>query len=297
MFTRTGRIATGVALARSRGERPAPPGRRRTPGRPEARPAGPAVARPGRSPSAWSPSRPASTSPRSTARRSRRRCSTTSTRPSSSTTRTARSSPAWPRRGRSPTTGRPTRSTWSPNAKFTNGDPFTADDAVFSIDRVQDRLDHLAQGGHGRRRDGQGRDADPAAGDAEQAQQRLAVPDDHADRRDVGPEGRRRPRHQAGRHRPVRRSTTWNRGDSITLNAQRRTTGAKQPATSRPSSSSTSRTRTALNNALLTGTIDVIGTVQAPESLAQFEGNRSTRSSRAPPTARSCCRSTTPRLR
>ena len=30
---------------------------------------------------------------------------------------------------------------------------------------------------------------------------------------------------------------------------------------------------TALNNALLTGTIDVIGTVQAPESLTQFEGN------------------------
>ncbi|GAA6527105.1 ABC transporter substrate-binding protein [Intrasporangium sp. DVR] len=29
----------------------------------------------------------------------------------------------------------------------------------------------------------------------------------------------------------------------------------------------------ALNNALLTGTIDVIGTVQAPESLQQFEGN------------------------
>ena len=30
---------------------------------------------------------------------------------------------------------------------------------------------------------------------------------------------------------------------------------------------------TALNNALLTGTINVIGTVQAPESLAQFTSN------------------------
>ena len=70
----------------------------------------------------------------------------------------------------------------------------------------QDRLDHLAQGGHERRRRRQGRDPEPASGDAEQAQQRLAVPDDHADRRDDGPEGRRRARHQAGGHRalPVR---------------------------------------------------------------------------------------------
>ena len=30
---------------------------------------------------------------------------------------------------------------------------------------------------------------------------------------------------------------------------------------------------TALNNALLSDTIDVIGTVQTPESLEQFEGN------------------------
>ena len=34
----------------------------------------------------------------------------------------------------------------TPNAKFSNGDPFTADAAVFSIKRVKTDVDHLAQG-------------------------------------------------------------------------------------------------------------------------------------------------------
>ena len=34
---------------------------------------------------------------------------------------------------------------------------------------------------------------------------------------------------------------------------------------------------TALNNALLTGSIDVIGTVQTPESLGQFRATTGTR--------------------
>ncbi|HET7396923.1 MAG TPA: ABC transporter substrate-binding protein [Intrasporangium sp.] len=64
---------------------------------------------------------------------------------------------------------------------------------------------------------------------------------------------------------------TWNRGDSITLNANTGYWGT------RPHFNKVTlkyfKDATALNNALLTGTIDVIGTVQAPESLAQFQGN------------------------
>ena len=41
----------------------------------------------------------------------------------------------------------------------------------------------------------------------------------------------------------------------------------------RPSTLKYFKDPTALNNALLTGTINVIGTVQAPESLAQFSSN------------------------
>ncbi len=64
---------------------------------------------------------------------------------------------------------------------------------------------------------------------------------------------------------------TWNRGDSIVLQANPSYWGAK------PAFSTVTlkyfKDPTALNNALLTGTINVIGTVQAPESLKQFEGN------------------------
>jgi peptide/nickel transport system substrate-binding protein len=62
----------------------------------------------------------------------------------------------------------------------------------------------------------------------------------------------------------------WNRGDSIVLARNEKYWGTK------PYYSSVTlkyfKDPTALNNALLSGTINVIGTVQAPESLAQFEG-------------------------
>jgi peptide/nickel transport system substrate-binding protein len=64
---------------------------------------------------------------------------------------------------------------------------------------------------------------------------------------------------------------TWKRGDSITLKANPGYWGTKpyfQQVTLKYF-----KDPTALNNALLTGTINVIGTVQAPESLAQFQGN------------------------
>ncbi|WP_427385423.1 ABC transporter substrate-binding protein [Janibacter sp. G56] len=63
----------------------------------------------------------------------------------------------------------------------------------------------------------------------------------------------------------------WTRGDSITLTRNEKYWGEKpyfQSVTMKYF-----KDATALNNALLSGTIDVIGTVQSPESLAQFEGN------------------------
>jgi peptide/nickel transport system substrate-binding protein len=63
----------------------------------------------------------------------------------------------------------------------------------------------------------------------------------------------------------------WRRGDSISLKANPAYWGKKpffQQVTLKYF-----KDPTALNNALLTKTIDVIGTVQAPESLAQFQGN------------------------
>jgi peptide/nickel transport system substrate-binding protein len=65
--------------------------------------------------------------------------------------------------------------------------------------------------------------------------------------------------------------STWKRGDSITLTRNDGFFGDK------PFFKNVTfkyfKDPTALNNALLTGSIDVIGTVQAPESLAQFTGN------------------------
>jgi len=63
----------------------------------------------------------------------------------------------------------------------------------------------------------------------------------------------------------------WTRGDSIALKGNDKYWGEKpffHDVTLKYF-----KDATALNNALLTSTIDVIGTVQAPESLAQFEGN------------------------
>jgi peptide/nickel transport system substrate-binding protein len=63
----------------------------------------------------------------------------------------------------------------------------------------------------------------------------------------------------------------WTRGDSLALKANGDYWGEKphfQDVTLKYF-----KDPTALNNALLTGTINVIGTVQAPESLKQFEGN------------------------
>lgn len=65
--------------------------------------------------------------------------------------------------------------------------------------------------------------------------------------------------------------SSWKRGDSIVLTANPDYWGA-QPHYNRVTLRYY-KDATALNNALLTGSINVITTVQAPESLAQFEGD------------------------
>ncbi len=90
------------------------------------------------------------------------------------------------------------------DATFTDGDPFTADDAVFSIERVQSdawttslaaQMDIVesveATGEH---------ELDGHPGPAEQL---LALCHDQPDRRDVRRERRRRPRQQPRRHRSL----------------------------------------------------------------------------------------------
>lgn len=63
----------------------------------------------------------------------------------------------------------------------------------------------------------------------------------------------------------------WKRGDSITLNRNEKYWGSK-PAYGKVVFKYF-KDPTALNNALLSGTINVIGTVQSPDSLGQFENN------------------------
>ncbi len=126
------------------------------------------------------------------------------------------------------------------NAKFTNGTHLHGEGRRLLHQPGQDRLDGLAQGRHGRRRRRQGRQRHAAAGDAQQAEQRLALQDVHPHRRDDDREGRRRPREQAGRHRALRvrrvEARRLDRPQGATP-----TTGAPSRS-SRTSPSSTSRT-------------------------------------------------------
>ncbi|KNX35981.1 ABC transporter substrate-binding protein [Luteipulveratus halotolerans] len=62
--------------------------------------------------------------------------------------------------------------------------------------------------------------------------------------------------------------TTWKRGDSIVLTRNEKYWGAKPHF--KTVTLKYFKDPTALNNALLSGTIDVISTVQAPEALSQF---------------------------
>ena len=89
------------------------------------------------------------------------------------------------------------------DANFTNGAKFTAEDAVFSINRVKKDWTISLKSAMDVVQDAKARLADPAAGDAVQAQQRLALPDDDPRRGDVLPDRRRQAGHRPGRHRPL----------------------------------------------------------------------------------------------
>ena len=188
-----------------------------------------ARARTSRCRSAWSPSRPASTSPRPTAPRSRRRCSATSTTDSSSRTRPARSCRTWRSRGPSRRTARPTRSPWSTTRSSPTAPRSPSADAVFSINRVKTNWTTSLKAAMDVVQTAKADLADRAAGDPEQAEQRLALPDDHPDRRDVLPDRGRQARHGT-RSAPARTSSA--RGSAATRSCCSATTTTGAPSRS-----------------------------------------------------------------
>jgi len=157
------------------------------------------------------------------------------------------------------------------NAKFSNGDPFTADTAVFSINNVKSDQWTISL------KKAMAVVAEAKAVSPTQLQVTLAKPsNDWLFRMTTRIGAMMDPKGvDALATKPVGTGPylfdTWNRGDSITMKANSGYWG-KQPAYSNVVLKYF-KDPTALNNALLTGTINVIGTVQAPESLKQFEGN------------------------
>jgi peptide/nickel transport system substrate-binding protein len=156
------------------------------------------------------------------------------------------------------------------NATFTNGAPFTADDAVFSINRVKTDWTISLKAGMDVVKEAK-------AVSPTKLQVTLTQPSNSwlykmttrigamfsktgVDALATAPVG-------TGPYK----FGTWKRGDSITLTRNDAFFGKK------PFFKNVTfkyfKDPTALNNALLTGSINVIGTVQAPESLAQFTGN------------------------
>jgi peptide/nickel transport system substrate-binding protein len=156
------------------------------------------------------------------------------------------------------------------NAKFTNGKTFTADDAVFSINRVKSKwttslktaMDVVQEA---------------KATSPTELKVTLSKPSNDwlfrmttrigamfsqtgVDKLATDPVG-------TGPYK----LGDWKRGDSIVLQRNDAYWGTK------PFFNQVTlkyfKDPTALNNALLTGTINVIGTVQAPESLSQFTSN------------------------
>jgi peptide/nickel transport system substrate-binding protein len=155
-------------------------------------------------------------------------------------------------------------------AKFTNGAPFTADDAVFSINRVKTDWTISLKAGMDVVKEAK-------AVSPTKLQVTLSRPSNSwlykmttrigamfsktgVDALATAPVG-------TGPYA----FSDWKRGDSITLTRNDGFFGDK------PFFKNVTfkyfKDPTALNNALLTGSINVIGTVQAPESLAQFTGN------------------------
>lgn len=156
------------------------------------------------------------------------------------------------------------------NAKFTNDKPFTAADAVFSINRVKTAWTISLKGAM---------DVVSAAKalSPTQLQVTLTKPSNDwlfrmttrigAMFSETGVSALATEPIGTGPYK----FSKWNRGDSIVMVRNDSYWGSK------PSFQQITlkyfKDPTALNNALLTGTINVIGTVQAPEALSQFTSN------------------------
>jgi peptide/nickel transport system substrate-binding protein len=155
-------------------------------------------------------------------------------------------------------------------AKFTNGAPFTADDAVFSINRVKSDWTISLKAGMDVVQEAKAVSptqlqvtlSKPSNGWLYKMTTRIGAmfSETGVDALATAPVG-------TGPYK----FSTWKRGDSITLMRNDGFFGDK------PFFKNVTfkyfKDPTALNNALLTGSINVIGTVQAPESLSQFTGN------------------------
>lgn len=155
-------------------------------------------------------------------------------------------------------------------AKFTNGDAFTAQDAAFSINRVKtdwtvslkSAMDVVSEAKALSDTQLQVTLSRPSNAWLFKMTTRVGAMMDEKGVSDLA-------------NSPVGTGpytlTKWTRGDSIRLKVNQAYRGTK------PYFDQVVlkyfKDATALNNALLTGTIDIIGTVQAPESLKQFEGN------------------------
>jgi peptide/nickel transport system substrate-binding protein len=157
-----------------------------------------------------------------------------------------------------------------PGAKFTSGESFTAQDAAFSINRVKSEwtvslkaaMDVVAEAKAVSDTQLQVTLSKPSNTWLYKMTTRIGAMMDEKGVADLATKPIGTGPYTFG---------DWKRGDSITLRANDAYWGAKPYF--RQVTLKYFKDPTALNNALLTGTIDVIGTVQAPESLAQFEGN------------------------
>ena len=107
------------------------------------------------------------------------------------------------------------------NAMFSNGTKFYRKDGM--VNHAMDELDDLAQVRDGRRSGGgEGRERHAAAGDAEQAEQQLALQDVHAHRRGDVQVRLRLANKPVGTSRRTC-SASGSGGDSISLKASRTT--------------------------------------------------------------------------
>ena len=156
-------------------------------------------------------------------------------------------------------------------AKFSNGATFTADDAVFSLGRLKtDWTTSLGKAAG--EKIGEVKALSPT-----QLQVTLTAPSNDWLFRMTTHAGAMFSKTGVDdlANKPVGTGpytfTSWNRGDSITLTRNESYWGTK------PYYQSVVlkyfKDATALNNALLSGGINVVTTVQAPEALAQFTGN------------------------